>query len=335
MEEVMTTLVTGGTGLIGGHIVRELEKAGEKVRLLVRGRSSFAALEGVAFEVARGDVREPESLQAAMRGVDQVVHAAASVRTDPFDDERVRRVNVEGTRNVLAAAQRARVRRLLHVSSIAAVATGTLDRPADETSAWDLAGRGAYWQTKRESELLVLEAARAGGLEAVVVNPSYAIGPGDVKPSSGGLLLLVATGRFFAYPDGGSGFVDARDVAKGALAALSRGRTGERYILSSENLTWREFLTRCAEAAHEAPPRVPVPRALALGAARFGDALGGFFPRAFPSFNRQAIASLYELNYVSHEKARRELGFAPQPVREAIADAYAWFRETGRLPGGE
>ncbi len=331
----MTTLVTGGTGLIGGHIARELARSGEEVRLLVRMHSSRAALQGVPFEEVRGDVRDVESLRAAARGADQVVHAAASVRTDPFADERVRRVNVEGTRNVIAAAEQAGARRLLYVSSIAAVGSGSLDRPADEDAPWDLAGRGAYWQTKRAAEELVLAAAKRGRLEAVVVNPSYAVGPGDVKPSSGGLLLLIASGRLVAYPEGGSGFVDARDVARGAVAALQRGRSGERFILSSENLTWRELFTLCSEAAHVPPPRVPVPRAIAMGAARLGDAAGKLLPKAFALFNRQTVASLYELAYVSSAKARRELGFSPRPVREAVVDAYEWFRETGRLPGGE
>lgn len=331
----MTTLVTGGTGLIGGHIVRALARAGEKVRLLVRARSNFSALEGVPFEEARGDVRDLESLRAAARGADRVVHAAASLHTDPFADERVRRVNVDGTRNVIAAAEQAGVRRILYVSSIAAVGSGSLERPADESTPWDLAGRGAYWQTKRAAEELVLEAARRGKLEAVVVNPSYAIGPGDVKPSSGGLLLFIAGGRLVAYPEGGSGFVDARDAAQGAVAALERARSGERFILSSENLTWREFFTICSEAAHVPPPRVPLPRAVALAAARLGDAGGKLFPKAFALFNSQTIASVYELAYVSPAKARRELGFSPRPVHEAVADAYAWFRDTGRLPGGE
>lgn len=331
----MTTLVIGGTGLVGGHIVRALAGRGEKVRLLTRPRSNFSALDKVPFEEVRGDVRDLESVRAAARGVERVVHAAANLRTDPFADERIRRINVEGTRNVIAAAEQAGVRRLLYVSSTAAVGLGTLEQPADETSAWSLSGRGAYWQTKRAAEELVREAARRGGMEAVVINPSYAVGPGDVKPSSGRVLFLVSSGRLIAYPEGGMGFVDARDVAQGAVAALDRGRSGERYILSSENLTWREFFALCSEAAHVPPPRVPLPRALALGAARLGDGIGRLMPRAFAYLNRPTIESLYDLAYVSWDKARRELGFSPRPVREAIADAYAWFRETGRLPGGE
>jgi dihydroflavonol-4-reductase len=327
----MTTLITGGTGLIGGHLARELHAAGESLRLLVRERSSREALQGVPFEEAKGDVRDLESLRRAMQGVDAVVHAAGSVRLDPFAPEHLRRVNLEGTRHVLTAAREAKVKRLLHLSSTAAVGAGTLDRPADEATSWNLGHKGPYWQTKRAGEQLVLEAVKKGEIDAVIVNPSYVVGPGDVKPSSGAVLLAIASGLVFAYPDGGTGFVDARDVAKGAILALKKGRSGERYILSSENLTFRQFIEMAAVERGLQPPFLPLPRNLALGAARVGDALGPRFPRVFGYLNSQFVGTLFDLSYVSAEKARRELGFAPRPVREAVRDAYRWFEQTGRL----
>lgn len=327
----MTTLITGATGLVGGHIARELHEAGEKLRLLVRDRSSRAGLQGLPFEEARGDVRDLKSLRHAVKGIDRVVHAAGVTRVDPFAAEHLRRVHIEGTRNVLTAARDAGVKRLLHVSSTAAVGAGTLDRPADEASTWNLGHKGPYWQTKHASEQLVLDAARSGELDAVVINPSYVLGPYDVKPSSGAVLLAVASGVVLAYPQGGLGFVGARDVGRGARLALEKGRTGERYILSAENLTFRQLLEMAARECGAHAPILPLPKNLALGVARVGDVLGPRFPKAFSYLNTELIRALFDLGYVSGEKARRELGFSPRPVREAICEAYQWFDEAGML----
>ena len=166
----MTTLITGATGLVGGHIARALHRRGERLWILVRPRSSREGLVGVDAEEVLGDVRDPASLRRAMEGVERVVHAAALTRLDPFAAERMRSINVEGTRNVLEAARAAGVKRLLHVSSIAAVGSGTLDRPADETTAWNFEHKGPYWATKHEAEQLVLDAARRGDLDAVIIH---------------------------------------------------------------------------------------------------------------------------------------------------------------------
>ncbi|HEY3450050.1 MAG TPA: NAD-dependent epimerase/dehydratase family protein [Myxococcales bacterium] len=327
----MTTLVLGGTGFVGGQIARELAAAGDAVRVLVRERSSKKGLAGLEVEEVRGDVRDLESLRRAAQGVDRVVHAAGAVGLAPFAAERLRRVNVEGTRNALAAARGAGVDRFLFVSSTAAVGSGTLDRPADETMAWDLAGKGPYWQTKQAAEQLVLDAAKKGELDAVVVNPSYVLGPGDVKPTSGTVLLGIATGLVLFYPSGGTGFVDVRDVARGVRLALEKGGTGERYILSGENLTYRQVIEMAAKERGLRPPMLPLPEQVARSAARVGDLLGPRFPRAFGLLNTPFVGSLFDLLYVTSSKASRELGFAPRPVREAIRDAYAWFEQNGYL----
>jgi dihydroflavonol-4-reductase len=327
----MTTLITGATGLVGGHIARALSARGEKLRLLMRPKSSREGLEGVRFEEVHGDVRDLESLRRATDGADKVIHAAGSTRVDPFAAEYQKRVNVEGTRNVLTACAENAVKRLLHVSSVAAVGAGTLERPADESMSWNLAHKGPYWTTKRAAEQLVQDAVRRGDVDAVIINPAYVLGSYDVKPSSGGMLLQIASGLMLVYPSGGNAFVDARDVAQGALLALDKGARGERYVLSGENLTYRELFTLAARELGVRPPMVPLPRWLALGAARAGDLVGPRFPKAFAYFNSSALSTLFELNYGSWQKARRELGYSPRPVAEAVRDAVAWFRSTGRL----
>lgn len=327
----MITLVTGATGFLGGHIARELHEAGDTVRIVVRQRSSRKGLAEVPVEEAPGDVRDLESLRRAMQGVGRVVHAAGAVRLDPFAPDRLRRINVEGTRNVLTAAREAGVERVLYVSTTAAVGSGTKDRPADETTAFDLADRGPYWQTKHAGEQLVLEAARKGELDALVVNPSIVFGPGDVKLTSSSLLLAVASGLVLFYPEGGSGFVDVRDVARGVRAALEKGDTGERYILSAENLTFREAFAMAAKERHLRPPLLPIPRPLALGLGGIGDRLGPRFPKAFGMLNTGFLGALFDTFYVSNAKACRELGFAPRPVKDSIRDAYRWMEEQGVL----
>jgi dihydroflavonol-4-reductase len=328
----MTTLVTGATGFVGGQIARALHRSGEKLRILVRSRSSRAGLSGVPVEEVQGDVRDLDSVRRAVQGVDRVVHAAAATRLDPFAPERLERINVEGTRHVLAASREARIQRLLYVSSTAAVASGTLDRPADEASVFDLAWKGPYWRTKHAAEELVLAAARAGELDAVVINPSYVLGPGDLKPTSDAVLLAIATGLVVAFPSGGSGFVDVRDVADGALLALAKGRSGQRYILSGENLTFRQLIELAALERGLRSPMFALPRGPALLLAHLGDTLGPRFPTAFGYLNSGFLGTLFDLSYVCGEKARRELGFSPRPVREAIHDAYRWFEDAGRLP---
>jgi dihydroflavonol-4-reductase len=324
----MSVLLTGSNGLLGANLARVLCAEGERPRLLLRERSDRRGLRGLAYEEVQGDLLDRDSLDQALRGVTEVYHVAGLVRLDAPSKPLLRRVNVEGTRNVLEAARRAGVRRVVHVSSVAAVGYGPLNAPATEASRYNFEGHHPYHESKRDGEAVALAAE---GLEVVVVNPTFIVGAYDTRPSSGELLLAVARGLVQLYPSGGNNFVNAQDVAKGMVLAMRHGRPRERYILGGENLTYREFLTQCAQEAGARPPMLPAPELLLRGAGKLGDRLGKLSP-AFRNLTSSAIASMFTAAYVVSDKAIRELGYRPQPVRQGIRDAYRWFQEEGVLP---
>jgi dihydroflavonol-4-reductase len=327
----MKTLLTGATGLVGANLAHLLCEQGERPRLLVRERSDRRGLRGLSYDEVLGDVLDADSLRGAMKGVDRVYHVAGIVRFDPFTREDVSRLNTQGTRNVLDAARAAGARRVVVVSSVAAVGHGTLAEPATEDSTYNYAGDNPYHESKREAERLALEDSGLG-LEVLAGNPSFVLGPYDVKPSTGELLLHVARGVVLAYPSGGINVVNAQDVARGLRLIMEKGRPRERYILGGENLTYREFLTLCAEEAGVSPPKVPLPDVAVRTLGRLGDVVGRLSPDLFKHVNTAFLQALPLPAYQSSGKAMRELGYQPRPVRLGIREALRWFQEEGMLP---
>jgi dihydroflavonol-4-reductase len=327
----MKTLLTGATGLVGANLAHLLCEQGGRPRLLVRERSDRRGLRGLSYDEVLGDVLDADSLRGAMKGVDRVYHVAGIVRFDPFTREDVSRTNARGTQNVLEAAKAAGVRRVVVVSSVAAVGHGTLAEPATEESTYNFAGDNPYHESKREAEQLAL-AASGPTLEVLAGNPSFVLGPYDVRPSTGDLLLFVAKGLVQVYPSGGVNVVNAQDVARGLQLIMEKGRPGERYILGGENLTYRELLTLCAEEAGVAPPKVPLPDVAVKALGKFGDVVGRLSPDLFKHMNTAFLQALPLPAYQSSGKAMRELGYQPRPVRLGIREALRWFQEEGMLP---
>jgi dihydroflavonol-4-reductase len=327
----MPTLLTGGTGLLGANVVRALNARNLKPRVLVREHSDRRGLRGASFEPVLGDVLEPASLAAALEGVDAVYHLAGATRFDPFSLEMMQRVHVEGTRNVVETAAAQGVRRLVHVSSIVAVGHGTLDQPATEDTRYNFAPGQPYHESKRAAEELALSAG-AGRLDVVVVNPSHAIGPHDVHPAVGELLLLVARGVAAFYPSGGTNFVNAQDVAEGIVLAMEKGRPRERYILGGENLSYRAFLSLCAEEAGVRPPLLPLPQAPVRVLGKLGDLVGRLSPERFAFVNSAFLQAVFLPAYCSSDKAVSQLGYRPRALRRGVREAYRWFQEEGFLP---
>lgn len=326
----MKALVTGATGLVGANLVAELNAAGWQVRILRRPHSRLDALEGLAYEEAIGDVLDPESLTAAMQGVDVVFHVAGAADYWRKPVEHLYRVNVTGTRHVVTAALRAGVARLVHTSSVAALgpAPGP-DRPVDETQEFNLPPQVfPYGHSKWLAEQEVQKAV-AQGLDAVIVNPSIVIGPRDVHMTTGSLFKNMGRGLPLV-PRGGSGVVDARDVAVGHIQAALRGRRGERYILSAENLSHKALATLIAQTLGVHPPRWELPGWAADLVGYLVDILRRVGVR-LPADGRTIRLGKYWF-YVDNAKSRRELGISYRPVRQAVADAVAWLVEHGRLP---
>jgi dihydroflavonol-4-reductase len=324
------TLVTGATGLVGNNVVRLLVEQGEKVRVLVRsstaGSANARALEGLPVEICLGDVCQPDTVRQACRGVQRVVHAAAVVQIGWTGLESQRAVNVGGTRNVVDAAA-AEGARLLYVSTVNTLGLGDHEHPADEETPVGESVACPYVITKREAEKLVMERV-AQGLDAVVVNPAFMLGPWDWKPSSGRMMLQVATGWAKLAPPGGNDICDVRDVAAGILTALDRGQRGRRYILSGEYLSYLEAWRMFARITGVKPPWFAAypPGLWVYGHA--GDLWGKITGRE-PELNSAAVELSKLEHHFSYARAAAELDYRPRPANDAAEAAWAWFREYG------
>jgi len=313
------TLVTGATGLIGSTLTRQLLADGATVRIVHRPRSSFDLLGDAADRVERmvGDLLDPRSLYRAMDGVDRVYHAAALIEAEG-GTEQLRRVNVEGTANVVNAALRAGVRRLTHVSSVAALGHPEDDAEApviDETSPWrPSTDDSAYARSKYNAELEVHRGI-AEGLDAVLVNPSLVFGTGRPSTNTRRIVDAVRSGWMPGVPAGSTNVVDVKDVATGLRRAMAQGTTGERYILGSENLSWRAIVRTLAEAFGVEPPARTIPPSLLTTAGWVAEGAAWLTGRA-PRFSRALARSASRPRRYDTQKAVDALGCSFRPFSE-------------------
>jgi len=344
----LLALVTGSTGFIGSQLCRGLLEAGWQVRAFHRPTSRLEALHGLEVEHVSGDITQPESLKPALRGVEAVFHAAAMLG-EPRRPEHMYAVTVGGTRSLLSAAMEAGVGRVVLTSSVAALGPPVeLEPPGrfgfsrarsngepdafhllDESHTWNY--RPEWWRYGHAKYLAELEVQRAvaRGLDAVIVNPSVVLGPGDINRVSGSIVIQVARRRVPVAVGGGLNVVHVRDVVRGHLAALERGRRGERYILGGENLTLARFLDLIAAEAGVPAPRLILPPRLVRPLAAPTMLLGRFLPLPLNGgiLRRAGYWFWYDCT-----KASRELGLAETlPARQAIRDALQWFRQRGDL----
>jgi dihydroflavonol-4-reductase len=319
-------LVTGASGFLGWHIARVLLERGCSVRALVRSGSRVDTLD---VEPVIGDLRDAASLAPAVSGCGLVFHAAADYRLWAQDPAEMYCSNVEGTRNLLAAARHAGVERVVYTSTVGCIGIPH-DGIGDETVPVSLAGMaGDYKRSKFQAEQVALEFARSG-FPVVVVNPTAPIGDHDVKPTPTGKIVAdFLSGAMPAFIDTGLNVVDVRDVAEGHWLACERGKAGERYILGSENLTLAQILAKLARIANRKAPTIRLPYAVAYCAGAGSTAwanLTGTPPRVPLNGVRMARKKMW----VTHEKARRELGFNPAPAEQALKRAVEWFLGAGR-----
>ena len=321
----MKYLVTGATGLLGNNIVRELLARGEGVRVLTRATSDPRPLADLNVEKAIGDVCDAASVNAACAGVDVVIHCAGHVHIGWSQQEQHEAINVGGTRNVAAAALAARAK-LVHVSSVNALGMGSLASPATEDNPLPGICPCHYPVTKKRGDELVLEAV-GRGLKAAIVHPGFMLGPWDWKPSSGRMLLEVAKGVPLA-PVGAHSVCDVRDVAAGAIAAVSAANSGRRFILAGHNLTyWQSWKLMAKLTGGRGPwfPAGPINRWIG---AWWGDRK---YRRTGiePELNSAAITMSCEQHCFSSARAEKELGYQIRPLEETIGDAWQWFLEHG------
>ena len=322
-----TVVVTGATGHIGNVLVRKLVEQGEKVRAMTLPGEDTRPLQDVEVELVPGNVLDPASLDAIFKDVRRVFHLAGIISIMPGENLLIRRVNVEGTANVLKAALRAGVERLVYTSSIHALARIPHGTTVDENVPYDPENTyGVYDQSKAQATLQVQQAIR-DGLDAVIICPTGVIGPNDFRGSlMGDVIHSAALRRLCAYVDGAYDFVDVRDVADGLIAAAQKGLCGSSYILSGQRMSVRYLLDTVHEVTGLGFPRLKIALPLAEFAARFTP-LYYRLSRSIPRFTPYSLEVLQSNSYISHAKATRELGYNPRPLMESIRDAVQWFLE--------
>jgi dihydroflavonol-4-reductase len=328
----VTTLVTGATGFVGSAVVRALVRRGEPVRAMVRPASSLRLLEDLRVDLVTGDLTEPRSCEAALKGCRALFHVAADYRLWVADPKEMYRTNVAGTRAILAAAGDAGLARIVHTSSVATLGCRPDRLPADETTTATLAGMiGHYKRSKFLAEEVAREFAQAG-LPVVIVNPSAPVGPGDARPTpTGRVVLEAARGRMPAYVDTGLNVVHVDDVAEGHLLAFERGRLGERYVLGGDNLPLREMLATIARLVGRRPPGLRLPATAVVPVAVVAEALARLGIGSEPFVTRDGLRMARKPMYFTSAKAERELGYRSRPAEEALRDAIGWYRGHGHL----
>jgi len=319
--------VTGGTGFIGRAVVRELLAAGRQVRVLARHPGTLTDLE---VEVAPGDLRDPASLASAVRGCDRVFHVAADYRLWVPDPKTMYAANVQGTKDLLHAAAKAGVAKVVYTSTV-----GTLGNPGDGTpgteatpvSLADMVGH--YKRSKFLAEEIVLEYARQG-LPVVLVHPTAPVGPGDARPTPTGQIIVdYLKGRMPAYLETGLNLIHVRDVALGHLLAEEKGRLGEKYILGNQNLSLSEIFRMLAEITGIPAPKVRLPYWPILALSYLDEFWATHVSGKPPRMPVAGVKMAKKFMYFDSSKAVRELGLPQTPVRQALEEAVAWFREHG------
>ncbi len=324
-------LVTGATGFVGSAVARALLARGHPVRVLARPNSDRRNLAGLAVEIAEGVMEDPRSLARAVAGCRYVYHVAADYRIWVPDPAPMFRANVDGTRDLLTAALEAGAERVVYTSSVATLGLVPGGSADEETPSSIDDMIGPYKRSKFAAEEVVRALVRERGLPVVIVNPSTPVGPGDIKPTpTGRLILEAARGQMPAFVDTGLNIVHVDDVAEGHLSAADKGRIGERYILGGENMTLAEILAGVAQAVGRRPPWLRVPHNVLFPVA-IGAELVARVTGRDPFVTLDGVRMSRKKMYFSSEKASHQLGYAPRPAREAIANAVSWFEANGYL----
>ncbi|MBD2144824.1 hopanoid-associated sugar epimerase [Sphaerospermopsis sp. FACHB-1194] len=324
----MRAFVTGGTGFIGSHVVRSLLESGYKVTALVRRSSNLGNLRSLEIDIVKSDLNDP-NIWKQMQGCNYLFHVAAHYSLWQKDRDLLYRHNVEGTRNILAAAQKAGIERTVYTSSVAAIGVGKSGKVVDENHQSPVEKLvGDYKKSKFLAEQAAKEAAKQGQ-DIVIVNPSSPIGPLDIKPTpTGDIILRFLRRQMPAYVDTGLNFIDVRDVAKGHLLALEKGKTGDRYILGHQNLSLKQLLEILSDITGIKAPQVSVPAFLPLSVAWIEEKILAPMGKT-PTVPIDGVRMAQQPMYYDASKAIRELSLPQSSLKVALKDAVDWFVANG------
>jgi len=332
----MRYAVTGATGFLGANLVRTLLRENHEVLALIRTPNEL--VDGLPIQLSTvpllgDDSAQREALENLLVGCDGIFHVAGIFDPSPGGTQRMHDVHVKATENLCAAAVGAGVPRIVLCSSSITVGFGSLEAPGNEETPYDpdkvygqTGALRAYHDTKLEAERLLLSQT---DVEGVVVNPDFILGPWDVKPTSGQLIVTMAQRWVPFYPTGGKCFQSAGDCARGHLLAMQKGQPGRRYLLGSHNLSYREFMGMVADVVQRRPPAWRLPKTIASAAGLVGQVGQRLDAHRFAGLDPHVLKSMTTLRYRTDERARLELGLTPEPIQEGIEAAYAWFCDRG------
>jgi dihydroflavonol-4-reductase len=327
----MKILVTGGDGFLGSNIVRVLLNRGLEVRVFLQKSRTTGTLDDLKVEKCYGDLLVPDEVLEAVQGCDYVIHAAANTSIWPPRSALVRQVNFNGTVNVINAVLATKIKRLVAVGTANSFGSGSMTNPGNEKSPFTAGKYGLdYIDSKLQAQQAILDAVRDKGLNAVILNPTFMLGPYDAKPSSGALLLALYHKKIPGYTASGRNFVHVKDVAVAATNALIMGRSGECYIMANENILYKTFNELVANELNIKPPKFSIPKPFILFYGMVAQMMAILTGK--PARISYAIARIsLDANFYSGEKAVKELELPQTPIRIAVREAFAWFRENGYL----
>jgi len=329
----MTTLVTGAAGFLGSHVTRQLVARGENVRVLMRPSSNNRAISDLSLEYVTGDLRDPASLERAMKDVNRVFHVAADYRLWAKHSQEIYDSNVGGTKNLLAATKNAGVEQLIYTSTVATIAVDRPELPNETTDAQLEEMIGHYKRSKWMAEQEVLRSAREG-FPAIVAMPTTPVGPWDWKPTPTGKIILdFLNGRMPGYVETGLNFVGVEECAAGHLLVSERGKIGERYLLGAENLTLKDLLDTLAKITGLPAPSMKIPHGVALSVAYVESAFSRLIGKE-PQIPVEGVKIAQHKMFVDCSRAERELGFQSQPVAAALERAVRWYQVNGYVKAG-
>jgi dihydroflavonol-4-reductase len=326
----MTTLVTGAAGFLGSHVTRQLVARGDEVRVLLRASSTNRAIADLPLEYVTGDLRDPASLDRAMKGVKRVFHVAADYRLWAKRKQDIYDSNVGGTKNLLDAAKRAGVEQLIYTSTVATIAVDRPQLPNEFTDAKLEEMVGHYKRSKWMAEREALNAAKSG-LPVIVAMPTTPVGPWDWKPTPTGKIVLdFLNGKMPGYVETGLNFVGVEECAAGHLLVAEKGKVGERYLLGGENLTLKAMLDTLAKITGLRAPMLKIPHGLALGVAYANTMYSRMVGRE-PGIPIEGVKIARHMMFVDCSRAKRELGFEAGPVAAALERAVRWYDANGYI----
>jgi dihydroflavonol-4-reductase len=329
----MNVFLTGATGFVGSHVARAFAAQGVRLRLLIRSSSRLDNLEGFSAETVTGDLRNPDSFRSALADCEVLVHVAADYRLWVRDPQVMYAANVDGTRNLLALAREVGVARVVYTSSVATMGfreDGTIVDENTPVSLDDMIGH--YKRSKYLAEQEAITAAH-DGQQVIVLNPTTPIGANDIKPTPTGQIVVdFLNHKFPAYVETGLNLVDVAEVARMHVAALERGRPGERYILGGENLSLKQILDKMSAITGIPSPTMKVPHSVAMAFAFLDETVTGRLRGKEPRATVEAVRMGKKKMFASSAKAERDLGFRIVPVYAALRAAIDWFRAHGYAP---